>query len=362
MIVFFLPNLRPGGAERVMLNLLLTYHKEYPTAKLVLLLGEKSGPLLSEVPSTIPIYNLEAPNATKSILPLIKFLKEHQPKVLFSCLGSAVAASVAKLLTSSKTVFINRLGNTIGAEKLLIKNSIKRALYIATNRFTAKNSDHVIFQCEYMLKDFRIETGILPASYSYIFNPVLTDKIEQLANQQLDQTFTFIAVGRLNPQKDYLTLLQSCVILKKRGHDFKFGIIGQGPLQAFLQSQINEMNLEDTVFLLGFHSNPYPFMKNAQFLVTSSLYEGFSNVIIESLCLGTPVIATNCPGGNAEVIHHGKNGYLCKVKDPEDLANAMELGLTSTLALNSQAIAQESKRIFNMDAIFKQYSKVLNCE
>ena len=105
MIVFFLPNLRPGGAERVMLNVLLSYHAAYPHAKLVLLLGEKTGPLLSEIPTTIPIYSLGAANATKSIRPLIKFCKVHQPQVVFSSLGSALAASVAKRFVSSKIVF-----------------------------------------------------------------------------------------------------------------------------------------------------------------------------------------------------------------------------------------------------------------
>ncbi len=360
MIVFFLPNLRPGGAERVMLNLLVTYHEVYPEEKLMLLLGEKSGPLLSEVPVSIPIYSLDAPNATKSILPLIQFLKKQQPKVLFSSLGSALAASVAKRFVSSKIVFINRIGNTIGAEKLLIKNSIKRALYITANRFIAKNSNHIIFQCHYMATDYQKETGVKPKVQSIIYNPVQVEKVEQFSNQKADKEYTFIAVGRLNLQKDYPTLLEACAILKERNPTFSLAIIGDGNLKQDLQKQITSLNLQEHVFLLGFNTNPYPYMKSARYLVSSSLYEGFSNVIIESLCLGTPVIATNCPGGNAEVIHDGKNGWLCKVQNPKDLAIVMEKSLNQSVELDTKTIAENARAIFNATSIFKQYEAVLN--
>jgi len=360
MIVFFLPNLRPGGAERVMLNVLLTYHEVYPQAKLVLLLGEKSGPLLSEVPATIPIYSLEAPNATKSVVPLLKFLKKNQPQVLFSTLGSALAASVAKLFVSSKIVFINRVGNTIGAEKLLIKNPFKRALYLLANRFIAKNSTHIIFQCHYMAADYQKETGVKSKVQSIIYNPVKVEKIKKLAQIEVYKTFTFVAVGRLDPQKDYPTLLQSCAILKEKNPNFTLAIIGDGNLKQDLQKQITSLNLHENVLLLGFHANPYPYMTKAKYLVSSSLYEGFSNVIIESLCLGTPVIATDCPGGNAEVIHSGKNGWLCQVQNPKELAAAMEKSLNQSVELDTKTIAENAIAVFNSVTIFKQYEAVLN--
>lgn len=360
MIVFFLPNLRPGGAERVMLNVLLSYHVAYPNANLVLLLGEKSGPLLSEIPTSIPIFSLEAVNATKSIRPLIKFCKTHQPQVVFSSLGSALAASVAKRFVSSKIVFINRIGNTIGAEKLLFKNPIKRAMYLLANRFIGKNSDHIVFQCHYMANDYIKETGVKPKVQSIIYNPVQVEKVEKLALQNIEKSFTFIAVGRLNPQKDYKTILDACAILKEKNSNFTLGIIGDGNLKEELQSQLKSLQLEENVFLMGFHANPYPYMKKARYLVSSSLYEGFSNVIIESLCLGTPVIATNCPGGNAEVILDGKNGWLSKVQDATDLATVMERSLNQSVEFDAKTISENAQTIFNAAVIFKHYEAVLN--
>ena len=64
-------------------------------------------------------------------------------------------------------------------------------------------------------------------------------------------------------------------------------------------------------------------MKNANVLLLTSLYEGFSNVILESLFLKVPVVATNSPGGNKEIIINGRNGFLAKVGDPTILLKLM---------------------------------------
>lgn len=360
MIVFFLPNLRPGGAERVMLNVMFSYHDAYPGVNVVLLLGEKLGPLLGDVPVTIPIYSLKAKSATKSIIPLISFCNKHKPRIIFSTLGSALAASVVKLLVSRKTIFINRIGNTIGAEKLLFKNTLKRYLYIQANKFIAKNSNHVIFQCNYMAKDHRKETGVIPKTFSIIYNPVQVDNVKRLADNIVNDKFTFIAVGRLNTQKGYQILITACAILKDSGKEFNLAIIGDGNLQESLQKQIEELQLKEYITLMGFNANPYPYMKQAAYVVSSSLYEGFSNVIIESLCLGTPVIATNCPGGNAEVIKEGENGRLCIVHDASNLAAVMEKSLEQNVVFSTEEIAANAQAIFNSDIIFKQYENILN--
>jgi N-acetylgalactosamine-N,N'-diacetylbacillosaminyl-diphospho-undecaprenol 4-alpha-N-acetylgalactosaminyltransferase len=137
--------------------------------------------------------------------------------------------------------------------------------------------------------------------------------------------------GRLNPQKDYDNLINACAILKKQTSNFSLAILGQGNLFNQLEALIQKFGLEKNVFLLGYKANPYTYILNSNYLVSSSLYEGFSNVIIESLCLGKPVVATNCPGGNAEVITNGVNGWLCEFKNPEALAKAMRPATTALI-------------------------------
>jgi glycosyltransferase involved in cell wall biosynthesis len=261
---------------------------------------------------------------------------------------------------STKTVFINRIGTTIGAEKMFFTNPVKRFLYIFANKIIAKMSDYVIFQCHYMAKDYLEQTKVTPKQYSVIYNPVKIDHIKNLAREENTEKYTFVAVGRLNPQKDYENLINACALLKNKTSDFSVAILGQGNLFQKLEKLIQKLGLEKNVFLLGYKSNPYSYINNSNYLVSSSLYEGFSNVIIESLCLGKPVIATDCPGGNAEVISNGANGWLCEYKNSEALANMMWFTLQHSVSLSRNEISKKSASLFSDDLIFDQYLKVIH--
>jgi len=241
----------------------------------------------------------------------------------------------------------------------LFTNPVKRFLYIFANKIIAKMSNHVIFQCHYMAKDYMQQTKVTPKQYSVIYNPVKINHINKLANEEITEKYTFVAVGRLNPQKDYENLINACALLKKQTSDFSLAILGQGNLQQNLEILVKELDLKEHVFLLGHKSNPYSYIIKAYYLVSSSLYEGFSNVIIESLCLGKPVIATDCPGGNAEVITNGVNGWLCEYKNAEALANVMLHALDHNVTFSSEVISKSSADLYSDDLIFNLYEKVI---
>ena len=360
MIVFFLPNLQVGGAERVMLNLLIAYHKKHPTLDVVLLLGEKRGGFLDEIPSDIPIHVLNKKRGLVSIIPFVKFCKKYKPNLVFSTLGASVATSLAKPFISKDISIINRIGNTIGAEKFLYKNIIKRKAFIIANQLVATYSDHLIFQCEYMAKDYLHETKITPASYSVIYNPVKVNHISKKADENISTSYNLVAIGRLQPQKDYSMLLKACAYLKKNNINFNLAILGEGELRNKIETEIQKLGISSQVKLLGYVKNPYPYIKHADYLVSSSIYEGFSNVIIESLCLGTPVIATNCPGGNAETIQDGLNGFLSKVSDAHDIAKTITLALNKKHIFDNDFIAERAKNIYEDEVIFNAYDAIFS--
>lgn len=360
MIVFFLPNLQVGGAERVMVNLLIAYHKKHPTSEVVLLLGEKRGGFLDEIPRDIPIHVLNKKRGLTAIIPFIKFCKKFKPDLVLSTLGASVATSLAKPFIAKDTFIVNRIGNTIGAEKLLYSNPIKRKVYIFANQHIAKYSDHLIFQCEYMKKDYIKETKVNPRNSTVIYNPVKINLVYRKAEEKIYRNFNLVAVGRLQAQKDYSTLLKACAHLKQKNIDFNLAILGEGELRKVIEAEIENLGISQNVQLLGYVKNPYPYIKNADYLVSSSIYEGFSNVIIEALCLGTPVIATNCPGGNAETIENGCNGFLCKVADAKDMAEIITLALNKKHALNRDLIAESAKNKYKEDIIFKAYDAILS--
>ena len=360
MIVFFLPNLQVGGAERVMLHVLNAF-AEKGNSDFALLLGRKKGELLKEVHPSVSIYELGADSATKSVIPLIKFCKKHQPDKIIASLGSSLAVALAKPFLPKKMEIISRLGNTIGAEKHLISNPVKRKLYLEANVLIAKKSDKMIFQCSYMAEDFFRETKFKPKSFRVIYNPVDIEKLNRLKNEKIaDSDFDFLAVGRLSPQKDYATLIDAFEVLKLRFQkNFKVLILGEGSLRKELEQKIKEKNLENAVILKGLVANPYPYMRHAKALLSSSLYEGFSNVIVEGLCLGTPVIASDCPGANREVIEENQNGFLFETGNPEVFAKNIIDNFEAVKSFNRNKIEESAQTMYDLERIFEQYDNFI---
>lgn len=114
-----------------------------------------------------------------------------------------------------------------------------------------------------------------------------------------------VAVGRLTAQKSFGRLLHVHDRLIQEGIDHQLWILGEGPERADLEQYIREYHLETSVRLLGFQKNPYPYIQMSDFLVCSSLYEGFSTVAVEGMILGKTMVTTRCTGmdevfGNSE--------------------------------------------------------------
>lgn len=107
---------------------------------------------------------------------------------------------------------------------------------------------------------------------------------------------TMVAVGRLAEQKGFDRLINACAMLKQDGYRFQLRILGEGPERNNLENKIQESHLEDQVQLMGFQTNPYPYMQAADLVVCSSRYEGFSTVVTEALILGRPAVTTPCSG------------------------------------------------------------------
>lgn len=146
------------------------------------------------------------------------------------------------------------------------------------------------------------------------YNPIDKEDILLKKNEAFsienDKSFKLITVGRLVEQKGYDRLLKVCKkLIKEDGINFKLYILGEGPLKNNLQTYILENNLSENIYLCGFKKNPYKYMNKCDLFVCSSRAEGFSLVIAESICMGIPVISTNCSGPN-ELLDDGKYGML----------------------------------------------------
>lgn len=148
-----------------------------------------------------------------------------------------------------------------------------------------------------------------------IFNPIDSQDTLQKAEAEInDYPFsrdlpTFITIGTVYPQKGYDRLLDVHKKLMDEGLKHQIIIIGDGFDFENIQAKLNQLRLHETVKMLGFRSNPYPYLKKSDFYVMSSRHEGFPTIIAEALILNKPVISTDV-SGIKDLLQDGKLGLI----------------------------------------------------
>lgn len=134
-----------------------------------------------------------------------------------------------------------------------------------------------------------------------------------------------VSVGRYVPQKAFHRLISIVSRLLQLGYNIELLLLGEGSERTNLETQIQSLELQNRVFLLGFQNNPYPFIKSADLFVCSSLTEGYSTVVTEALILEKPVVTTDC-AGMRELLLGGKCGLIT-----ENNEDALFEGIKSVL-------------------------------
>lgn len=189
--------------------------------------------------------------------------------------------------------------------------------------------DKIVGVSEGVCRNFKERVGedfLLTTRYNILDDQEILRKADAFTVEREDP-LTFVSVGRLIPVKGFDRLVNACACLKQEGLNFRLWLIGEGSEYEVLQKQILQNSLEEKVHLLGNQDNPYPYMKAADWCVSSSRVEAFGMVLLEAMMVGTPVIATKCLG-TAELL--GTNGEygLMTENSEEALCQAMKRVLT----------------------------------
>ena len=178
-----------------------------------------------------------------------------------------------------------------------------------------------------------------------IYNGVPLDNVRRQGAQRAEgdsaAPYQVVAVGRLEAVKDYATLIDAAALLDDPG--IAFTILGEGSEHAALQKRIDERASRSPVTLAGHIDNPFPVIASAGAFALTSIRESFGNVLVEALCLGVPVISTDCPHGPAEILDAGRYGLLVPVGDAAALADAVRR-LAYDAKMREQLAAQGPER------------------
>lgn len=187
-------------------------------------------------------------------------------------------------------------------------------------------SDHVINQCKAMEEDILQVYPALQGKTSVIYNPVAQHIEDYAKKNDLDNIIKqdyFLCVGRLEKQKAFHFAIEAFAKVVNLYPYMRLKLVGQGVLNDSLKKLAMDLNVFDNIDFVGFKTDVIPYYTKAKATILTSLFEGFPNVLVESITLGTPVIAFDCPSGPREIIQNGVNGYLVKYLDVQSLSKYM---------------------------------------
>ena len=349
-IIFILPDLETGGAERIVTTIANHLPREKFEPKIMLL--RKEGGYLEFLKEDVEIIDLKTPRIRHSLKPILKEIRKRKPDIVFSGFGEVNAYLALFIKLFPKIKFIARETNVVSQH---VTRKEIRFFYKFYN-----NYHKIICQSDDMQNDLVESFKIKKEKIIKINNPVDFEFIEEkLENSIKPDSFSddfknVVAIGNLSSRKGFDNLLKVFSYLKNE--KIRLHILGDGKDKELLHQLKLDLELENVIFH-GQQKNPYQFLKFADLFVLSSRYEGFPNVLLEAGACGTYALANNCKGGINEIIQEKINGEISDIENHEEFAEKLK----SVLKENYEKvqIRNSIKSRFSKEIILENYEYVL---
>jgi len=373
-VAFFLNNLKGGGIQRFVVNLASEFSRHGLSVDVVV--ANPIGPFIKYLKnentrSSISLVTLDNPRVRKIPLKLAEYLRQNKPSAMIANMHyNNEMAILARRIAGVSTQIVVVEHNTLPPIKGVSLTQPKFSLGLHPDRANLLINifypwaNQIIATSQGVADDLVRISHLSASKLQVIYNPIITSELREKSQQPLENPWfsangkpVILGVGRLEPQKDFQTLVQAFSCARKE-IDARLVILGSGSQYSALKSLVRELNLENSVFLPGYVDNPYTYMAKASIFVLSSAWEGFGNVLVEAMAVGTPVISTNCRSGPSEILANGEYGELVPVRNVEALSQA----ILKVLVEGGKKVPKQWLEQFSSKEVAKSYFRILNLD
>ena len=366
-VLLVITGLATGGATNVVLDI-ASHFKNQPGFDLQLITGpippgrndvthraKELGIPTRVIPSLInhvnPIVNL------KAVADLRRIMVEGKYDIVHT--HSSVAGVVGRLaaLAAGIPVIIHHVHGWGFHDGM---SGWTRTLYLTLEKFCAKFSDRIVTVSEPDIQKGLMQGIGTKDKFTLINNGIDLEKFRQDVDVQqvrselgLDSESKLVGmVGRLDEQKNPLDLIKAAAIVTKSYSKVQFLIIGDGSLRPECERLINELNLKDKFFLLGFRNDVPRILPILTITAMSSLWEGLPLAFLESMSAGKPIVANDIDGAS-DVVVNGETGFLVAPHQPQEMAERILTLLNDEALCNKMAhVAQQRSDGYSLPKMF----------
>lgn len=365
-ILFLIPTLGHGGAEKVLVNLVNNMDKEKFDITVQTLFDEGVNKQYLNSDIRYESFMKHAFRGNSRIMALLPagLLHRHIVKERYDVIVSYLEGPTTHIISGCPHVDTKRVAwiHTGFNNARLFKRG-----FITKNKAIRayKNIDCIICVSESVKNLFEIIAGTRFDNIGVLYNTNETDAIKELAHEPVtditfnNNTVNVFSVGKLMHLKGYDRLAHVHKRLLDEGLNHRIYILGEGEKRGELEKYITDNHLEESFVLLGFKENPYRYMAVADMYVCSSRREGFSTAVTEALILGKPVVSTCCSG--AYELLGNNNEYGIVTDNTEDgIYEGMKTMLNDDVLRREYAVkAAERGKAFSTEKTVKAVEEML---
>ncbi len=366
-IVFFIDSLSGGGAERVctllanglaerLYTVTVATIKDALPADYALNSNVKRTSFFAEKKSKSLLTAMT--NNAALVLKLRKLIKTHRPDIVISFMTqSNIVCSLACLKLEPMHIASER--NYPPLQHIgKAWNQLRKYLYILPTVVVSQTHKTDLWikantNCN--------ETAVIPNPITFPIQPQAESNNSKANLSYIKDRNIILGVGRLVDQKQFHTLITVFSALANRYHDWALIIVGEGPDNAKLQQQIDDLHLQNSVTLMGKQSDMAYWYELADIFVLTSKFEGYPNALLEAMCYGVPPVSYNCDTGPASIIQHEYNGLLVPADNTQQLTDCISTLIESpTLRKNMGSNAKKILKNHSVHAVVNQWEAVFD--